>query len=119
VGAALGAVGGPVPRPEKHVFVCLNERPPGHPKGCCSARGGPLLLDEFNRLIQERQAFGRILVTRSGCLKPCELGANVLVYPDGIMYVGVTVADVAEIFDQHLLGGRPVERLQAPPEVWG
>jgi len=34
------------------------------------------------------------------------------------MYVGVTVADVVEIFDQHLLGGRPVERLKAPPEVW-
>lgn len=107
-----------MPRPERHVFVCLNERPPGHPKGSCSARGGSALLDEFNRLIQERQAFGRILATRSGCLKPCELGANVLVYPEGVMYVGVTVADVVEIFDQHLLGGRPVDRLKAPPEVW-
>ncbi len=108
-----------MPKPDKHVFVCLNERPLGHPKGCCSERGGPELLAEFNRLIQERQAFGKILVTRSGCLKPCELGANVLVYPDGIMYVGVTRDDVAEIFDQHLLGGRPVARLQAPSEVWG
>ncbi len=35
------------------------------------------------------------------------------------MYVGVHMNDVAEIFDQHLLGGRPVERLLAPPEVWG
>jgi (2Fe-2S) ferredoxin len=42
----------------------------------------------------------------------------VLVYPEGVLYVGVTIADVAEIFDDHLLGGRPVERLKAPPHVW-
>jgi (2Fe-2S) ferredoxin len=34
------------------------------------------------------------------------------------MYVGVQVADVAEIFDQHLLGDQPVRRLQAPAEIW-
>jgi (2Fe-2S) ferredoxin len=106
-------------KPDKHVFVCLNQRPPGHPKGCCSERGGQQLLAEFKRLIQERGALGRVLATSSGCLKPCEHGANVIVYPDGVMYVGVTVADVAEIFDRHLLGGEPVARLLAPPEIWG
>lgn len=107
-----------MPKPEKHVFVCLNERPPGNPKGSCTSRGGPDLMAEFARLLEEREAFGRIKITRSGCLGPCELGPNVVVYPEGVLYVGVHVADVAEIFDEHLLGGRPVERLKAPDSVW-
>ncbi len=107
-----------MPRPEKHVFLCLNERPPGNPKGSCGERGAQDLMMEFGRLMEARQAYGRIKITRSGCLGPCELGPSVLVYPDGVMYVGVTTADVREIFDDHLLGGQAVERLKAPPEIW-
>ena len=107
-----------MPKPEKHVFICLNQRPPGHPKGSCTERGAQDLLMEFGRLIEEREAWGRVAITKTGCLGPCELGPTVLVYPDGVMYVEVKAGDVAEIFDKHLLGGRPVERLMAPAEIW-
>jgi len=46
------------------------------------------------------------------------MGPSVLVYPEGIMYGNVTVADVSEIFEEHLLGGRPVERLIVPASLW-
>jgi len=108
-----------MPRPEKHVFVCLNARPPGHRKGSCIERGAEGLLMEFKRLVEERQAHGRIAITRAGCLAPCELGPTVLVYPEGVMYVGVQVSDIEEIFDRHLLGNQPLARLQAPAEIWG
>lgn len=107
-----------MPKPEKHVFVCLNTRPAGHPKGSCSDRRSEGLLEEFRRLTEEREMHGRIKITRTGCLGPCELGPTVLVYPEGIMYVGVQAVDVVEIFDDHLLGGRPVGRLMAPADVW-
>jgi (2Fe-2S) ferredoxin len=74
---------------------------------------------EFGRLMEVRQAYGKVAITRTSCLGPCELGPTVLVYPDGIMYVGVQVGDIEEIFDQHLLGNQPVSRLQAPTEIWG
>ena len=108
-----------MPKPEKHVFVCLNQRPPGHPNGSCTDRGGPDLMAEFGRLLEKNQAWGRVKITRSGCLGPCELGPNVLVYPDGVLYVGVQTADVTEIFENHLLGGQPVQRLVAPAHIWG
>ena len=108
-----------MPKPEKHVFICLNQRPPGNPKGSCTDRGGVDLMDEFGRVMAAREAWGKVKITQSGCLGPCELGPNVLVYPDAVMYVGVKPADVAEIFDEHLLAGRPVERLLAPPHIWG
>ncbi len=41
-----------------------------------------------------------------------------LVYPEGVFYTGLKKEDVAEIFDAHLLGGTPVARLLAPPDVW-
>jgi len=100
------------------VFVCLNQRPPGHPKGSCTDRGTPGPLAEFGRLTEERETWGRVAITKTGCLGPCELGPTVLVYPDGVMYVEVAPGDVAEIFDEHLLGGRPAERLMAPAEIW-
>ena len=41
-----------------------------------------------------------------------------LVYPEGVLYSGVAKEDVAAIFDEHLLGGTPVERLKVPADVW-
>ena len=108
-----------MPKPEKHVFVCLNARPPGHPKSSCTERGSESLMVELGRLMEARQAYGKVAITRTGCLGPCELGPTMLVYPDGVMYVGVQATDIEEIFDRHLLGNQPVERLQAPPEIWG
>lgn len=108
-----------MPKPEKHVFICLNVRPPGHPKGSCTQNGAQDLMTEFGQQLEARQLFGRIAVTRTGCLGPCDLGPTVLVYPEGVMYGKVTTADVAEIVEEHLLGGRPVERLQVPSEIWG
>jgi (2Fe-2S) ferredoxin len=67
---------------------------------------------------QQRQLFAQVMVTPSGCIGPCGAGPNILVYPEGIMYSNVTKADVNEIFDAHLVGGVPVERLKAPADIW-
>jgi (2Fe-2S) ferredoxin len=34
------------------------------------------------------------------------------------LYGNVTAADVCVIFDEHLLGGQPVERLKMPADIW-
>ncbi len=108
-----------MPKPEKHVFVCAQNRPPGHPRGSCVERGCGEVLDEVFRQWQERNVMNRIAVTQSGCLGPCGHGPSVVVYPDGVMYGKVTAADVSEIFERHLLGGEVVERLLMPPDIWG
>ncbi|MDD3517471.1 MAG: (2Fe-2S) ferredoxin domain-containing protein [Chromatiales bacterium] len=108
-----------MPKPQKHVFVCVQGRPPGHPRGSCAGeRGSPAVMEEFLNQVQIRNLFDRVQVTNTGCLGPCFNGASVLVYPDGVMYGGVTREDVNAIIDEHLLGGTPVERLLMPAEVW-
>jgi (2Fe-2S) ferredoxin len=75
-------------------------------------------LDEFYYQFQQRQCFDKIAITSTGCLGPCGNGPSVLVYPEGVMYGGVTKDDVTAIFEEHLLGGKPVERLKVPADIW-
>jgi (2Fe-2S) ferredoxin len=105
-------------RPARHVFVCSQQRPPGHPRGSCAASGAAPLLQAFWAELQRRQAYEQVAVTYSGCLGPCDGGPNVLVYPEGVLYQGVKVEDVGELFDSHLIGGQVVTRLVAPTSVW-
>ena len=47
----------------------------------------------------------------AGCLDQCQHGCAVVVYPEQVWYGRVTVEDVPEIIEKHLLGGQVVERL--------
>jgi (2Fe-2S) ferredoxin len=105
-------------RPRLHVFVCSQSRPPGHPRGSCTQRGSGEVIQAFWNELKKRNLYEDIAVTYSGCLGPCDSGANVLVYPEGVLYSNVTVEHVPVIFDEHLIGGTPVERLRAPSSVW-
>jgi len=57
---------------------------------------------------------GRIRVNSAGCLDQCAAGVTIVVYPEAVWYGGVTLADVDELFHEHILGGRPLERLRIP-----
>ncbi|MDY6942201.1 MAG: (2Fe-2S) ferredoxin domain-containing protein [Pseudomonadota bacterium] len=107
-----------MPRPQKHVFVCTQSRPPGHPRGSCGSKGCAAVYEAFLQTLQQRNLFATIQVTAAGCLGPCGEGPNVLVYPEGVMYAPVSVPDVAEIFDEHLTEDRVVERLLIAPGYW-
>lgn len=68
-------------KPIRHVFICSQARPPGHPRGSCAQKGCNELLQVFWKELQQRNAYDTIAITYAGCLGPCDLGANVLVYP--------------------------------------
>jgi (2Fe-2S) ferredoxin len=105
-------------RPERSVFICSQQRPPGHPRGCCAAQGSQGVLQAFWKELQARNAYEQVGVTYSGCLGPCDGGVNVLVFPDSVLYSRVKVEDVPEIFEKHLLGGEVVARLAASAASW-
>lgn len=93
-----------------HVFCCTNERPEKHQRGSCAARGSAKLRDYMKARAKELGLLGT-RINSAGCLDRCELGPTVVVYPDGIWYRMENRDDVDEILEQHLLGGKPVERL--------
>ena len=100
-----------MPKFERHVFVCCNQREPGHPRGCCAAQQSELILEAFKAAIAQHGLKPRVRANKAGCLDQCEHGPNVVVYPEQTWYGFVKLEDVAEIVEQHLIGGRPVERL--------
>ena len=103
---------------EKHIFTCVNERPPGHPRGCCLEKGGADIRSAFVRELARCGLRGQVRANKSGCLDACELGATVVIYPAGLWYLGVKPKDVAEIVETSVEGDGVVERLLATPDTW-
>ena len=100
-----------MPKFEKHIFVCGNHRPPGNPRKCCDPSGQAKLQKLFKQKLAEHGLKGKVRANQSGCLDQCEHGPNIVVYPEAVWYGCVTEADVDEIIESHIIGGRPVERL--------
>ena len=107
-----------MPKPERHVLVCTNERPADSPKGSCAAKGSLALYDQLKGMTKERGLGKRVIVSKASCLKHCSRGITLAVYPDNVWYAGVTPADLAEICDAHLRDGQPVARLAMPDIPW-
>jgi (2Fe-2S) ferredoxin len=107
-----------MPKFEKHIFVCMNTREAGHPRGCCDPSGQGELQRLFkSKLAQRGIANSAVRANKCGCLDQCELGPTVVVYPEAVWYGHVRPEDVDEIIDAHIVGGRPVERLVIPDAV--
>lgn len=107
-----------MPKPARQVLVCVNSRPPGHPKGSCGEKGSQELFDRLKGRLRERGLKPPVMANRTYCLKHCSRGPVVAVQPDNVWYAGVTADDLEEICRSHLEGGRPVERLLMPDIPW-
>jgi len=92
----------------RHLFVCTNARSSGKP--ACGAHGSEAIAAEVSRLLIARNATG-VVVTPCGCLGPCFDGPNAVVYPDGVWYGALTLADalVDHLVDGTVLTSRRTE----------
>lgn len=101
-----------LPAFERHVFVCHNSRPADAPRPSCTADGKSDLHTRLQQLSKEAGLGGRVRINKSGCLDQCEHGPMMVVYPEAVWYGNVRPDDAAAIVEEHLIGGRPVERLR-------
>lgn len=105
-----------MPSFKRHVFVCINERPADHPKGCCKGKGGVEVRDALKSELTRRGLSKIIRANNAGCLDQCEYGVSVVVYPEQVWYGHVTVDDIPELVEKHLVGGEVVDRLLQPEQ---
>ena len=105
----------PAPFYRLHVFCCINQRPAGHPRGCCADKGAEKLR---NYMKARAQALGldSARINNAGCLDRCELGPTMVVYPEGVWYSYRSTADIDEILQRHLVEGSRVIRLLLQPD---
>lgn len=84
-------------KPTHHIFVCGSFRATGA-QGVCHKKESARLLQYFEQEAADRGLDG-IMVSSTGCLKACENGPIVVVYPENIWYKGVNEAVADEILD--------------------
>jgi len=101
-----------LPAFEHHVFVCHNARPGDAPRPSCTVDGKSDLHTQLQQLAKAAGLGTTVRINKSGCLDQCEHGPTVVVYPEAVWYGKVRPEDAAEIVAEHLVGGRPVERLR-------
>ncbi len=95
---------------DTHIFCCINERADKHVRGCCKAKDAVKLHNYMKVRIKEL-GIENIRVNKSGCLDRCELGAVMVLYPEGIWYHYKNTDDIDEIINSHVVNGKQVERL--------
>ena len=96
---------------DKHIFICVNQRPIESAKKFCGEAHGMEIVEAFKKKLKEKNLTIKVRAQRAGCLDVCNYGQTIVIYPDGIYYVGVELSDVDEIIEEHIINNRPVHRL--------
>ncbi len=97
---------------DKHIFICVNQRAAGAPRKSCGEAHGMEIVEAFKKKLKEKKLSIKLRAQKSGCLDICDFGQTLVVYPEGIFYVGVSLNDVDEIIEEHIVNNRIVERLK-------
>ena len=77
----------------------------------CTSGGSQSILDAFREEVKGRHLEADVSVGFTGCHGLCEMGPIVVVHPDDILYIRVSVDDVREIVEETLVEGQLVEHL--------
>lgn len=96
---------------DKHIFICTNQRAAGAVRKSCGEAHGLEIVDAFRKKLKEKNLSIKVRAQKTGCLDICDFGQTLVVYPEGVFYVGVELNDIDEIIDQHIVNNKPVERL--------
>ena len=86
-----------------HVMICGGTG--------CTASGSKTLQSTLQKALEEKGLQDEIRIVETGCFGLCALGPIMTIYPEGVFYSNVTVEDIPEIVEEHLLKGRIVQRL--------
>ena len=87
---------------EKHILIC-------HGTGCTSSKS-PAIMEKFIETLKEKN-IDNVRVVKTGCFGLCSKGPIVIIRPEDTFYSMVTVDDVEEIVNSHIINGEIVQRL--------
>ncbi|NLN92887.1 MAG: FAD-dependent oxidoreductase [Candidatus Hydrogenedens sp.] len=89
--------------PRMHMVLCFGTG--------CVASGAPAVKQALVTALDDAGLADEVSVIESGCNGFCAAGPILVVYPGGIFYHDLQPEDMKELVEEHVLKGRPVERL--------
>ncbi|WP_322791417.1 NADH-quinone oxidoreductase subunit NuoF [Bellilinea sp.] len=89
-----------------HVLVCVDPE--------CLQKGAHELVDALQDELVATGLIDEVQVLETSRIGGCSLGPEMMVYPEGVHYVGVTPDDVPYLVEEHFLKGRVVNKFQMP-----
>jgi (2Fe-2S) ferredoxin len=92
-------------RYHRHVFLCTGPK-------CCTPETGLASWEALKQALKDKgllEGPDACYRTKVGCLRICQQGPTMLVYPEGTWYHGMTPDRIEEFVKQHLMEGRPIE----------
>jgi (2Fe-2S) ferredoxin len=102
-----------------HIFVCGNQRKPGHSRGSCNSDGKDKLRSALKSELKRLGLKATVRANAAGCLDVCEVGPVIVIYPQAIWYGRVEVKDAARIVEQTILRGEILPDLLLSPAELG
>jgi (2Fe-2S) ferredoxin len=102
----------PSPRISHHLLLCAT---PTKALCCPDPAAGAASWDALKRLVRDwglenpERPEGIVLRNKADCLRVCAEGPVLLIWPDGIVYGGVTPERIARILREHVIEGVAIE----------
>jgi NADH:ubiquinone oxidoreductase subunit F (NADH-binding)/(2Fe-2S) ferredoxin len=87
-----------------HVLVCVDPE--------CIHKGAYEIMDALQDELVAQGLIDEVQVLETSRIGACISGPEIMVYPEAVHYVGLTVDDIPDLVEEHFLKGRVVEKLQ-------
>lgn len=95
-------------KPDRHILVCASFRATGAPQGVCHKKGAFDFVQYLENELMDRD-LGSVMISTTGCLKVCDRGPALVVYPEGQWYGGMESEDDIDTILDALEDGETAE----------
>lgn len=91
---------------ERHILACTGNH--------CNQKGAAQIINRLRFELMRRKMNDKVLLNTCGTIDLCDIGPNLVIYPDNIVYSNITEADIPDIVE-FLKGAPVVDRLLTGP----
>lgn len=96
-------------KPKHHIFVCASFRANGEAQGVCSKKGSIQHLQYLQEGLSDR-GMEDVAVSMTGCLKLCDHGPVMIVYPENYWYGKIESEEALDEILDALNEGKAAEK---------